>query len=231
MIAKTEPEYYDGLKVYAIENGGDRATFVAGDKEDYRFFIDRDPESDPRAWYSGDPQTPFRFVFSHRRYDLPNEIDFEFGNFSSWEGVEKELKKQGYVFWRVLMYDHSGIDFKIAGDMRYWQHAEWDSGQVGYIVAKKDALRAFYETKRLTEKVMHYAEQEARDQLLRYSLYVQGGLFYVKIFYAGASPDEYEDDMDMDELDEEFDLLTYTDAFNYAIYAINAIEENSNTGA
>ncbi len=48
MTATTEPEYYDGLKVYAIGNGGDRATFVAGDKDDYRFFIDRDPESNPR---------------------------------------------------------------------------------------------------------------------------------------------------------------------------------------
>jgi len=119
-------------------------------------------------------------VLSHKRYDLPNEIHFNFSECDSWDEVEKELRKVYPVVIPVFMYDHSGINFSLGGYNPYWVHASWDAGKVGYMVVDRDELAELgikYLSKHNKEKLNRVLEGEIEQ----YNQYVGGDVWCVEI--------------------------------------------------
>lgn len=101
----------------------------------YRLTIDtdNDPEN-PREW---DEYTTM--VCAHNRYNLGDE-NATFANHRDWDLYLKETILDGVeeddVIWLPLyLYDHSGITMSTTPFS-----SRWDSGQVGWIYAHKDAL-------------------------------------------------------------------------------------------
>ena len=74
----------------------------------------------------------------HRNYGLGDEKHgYLKVNFNSWAGLANQLKKDfgpDPVILSLYLYDHSGISISAQPWIGRAQHAEWDSGQVGFIV-------------------------------------------------------------------------------------------------
>jgi len=91
----------------------------------------------------------------HRNYDL-GEINGRKGNIDPHEFVAQK-RKEGAVILPVYLYDHSGITINTTGFS-----CQWDSGQVGWIFADKDAIRKWYQVKNITKKL----REQVRDHLM-----------------------------------------------------------------
>ena len=102
----------------------------------YRLTIDTDNDpQNPREW---DDYTTM--VCAHNRYSLGDEPARGIERHRDWELYLKENILDGVeeddVIWLPLyLYDHSGITMSTTPFS-----SQWDSGQVGWIYAHKDAL-------------------------------------------------------------------------------------------
>lgn len=94
---------------------------------------------DPREWDNMGTMICF-----HRRYDLGDKHDYKSSDFNGWEEVEEHLYKEedAIVVLPLYLYDHSGLRMKVGSfnGLLPQGHARFDSGQVGFIYATKDAL-------------------------------------------------------------------------------------------
>jgi len=99
-----------------------------------------------------DPRKDFdnlgTMVCSHRRYNFPNEADFDFDAYSGWAeiraAIEEINKAPGDIHFAgvilpIYMLDHSGlaISTKSFSD-------PWDSGQIGFIFVTPEQIRKEY---------------------------------------------------------------------------------------
>lgn len=138
--------------------------------------------TDPREWDNLGVMAAL-----HNRYNLGDE-DFWLSHSymkdhvdecSSWECLEAEFEKEFdiAVILPLFLYDHSGI----AISTRSWHgrahHAEWDSGQVGFIFVSKDKIRDEYGWKRLTKKRLEKIEQYLVGEVEEYNDYLTGNVY------------------------------------------------------
>jgi hypothetical protein len=92
---------------------------------------------DPRKEWEHDSL----MVCFHRNYDLGDEHTYIKADFDSWQGLYDQLVKDGYqTILALFLYDHSGLSIRAVQSF-YGRapHAEWDSGQVGFIAHKGKA--------------------------------------------------------------------------------------------
>ena len=73
------------------------------------------------------------FVMSHKKYDVPNELDIDFNDYDSWEELVSKNIKEGQVYKFVNWYEHSGISLNLQDSAV--AHNNFDSGIVGVIIA------------------------------------------------------------------------------------------------
>ena len=131
-------------------------------------YYDSDSES-PRQW---SPMT--KFVMIHKRYDLPNEIDFKFNDYALWDDVRDELWKDYNWVFPVYMLDHGGTRLSLN---RF--NDKWDSGQVGFICLNEDEMFSnFGFGADLDEK----ARQVAEAELDEYDSWMNGNVFGFRLF-------------------------------------------------
>lgn len=107
-----------------------------------------------------------KMVFHHKRYDFPNEIEFDFESCNDWDKVEKSIKKKfgPMIMKKVWLYDHSGFTFSTSsfyGKLPQG-HAEFDSGVVGFMfVTLKDIRKEYGKAgKKEIEKVSNILKNE-----------------------------------------------------------------------
>lgn len=147
------------------------------EKNGYKVEImrDEDPES-PREWDNLGRMLCFhkRHTLGDKLADLPFTISADM--FNGWAEVEAYLEKQGAVIILPLyLYDHSGLRIKVGSfqGLLPQGHAEFDSGQIGFIIALREDMKKEYGVKRLTKKHLARAtkllegEVETYDQFLR----------------------------------------------------------------
>ena len=117
--------------------------------EEYKGFtittsIDEYPEN-PR-----DCDTLGTMVCFHNRYHLgDNTPDYKEENYTSWDELKKDiLKREGNsIICPVYMYDHSGLAFSIEDFHNAalpQGHAQFDSGQIGFMFVSKKKIREEY---------------------------------------------------------------------------------------
>lgn len=133
-----------------------------------------DLDQSPREW-----DNACTMVCWHNRYNLGDKAsnDYNPSIYNSREDLENALK-QDYgsdcIMRPLYLYDHSGLRIKIGSfqGLLPQGHAEFDSGQVGYIIiSKKKAIEEFGKkifTKKVLEKTLTYMEGVVRtyDQFL-----------------------------------------------------------------
>jgi hypothetical protein len=105
--------------------------------------MDEDP-SNPREWDNFG-----HIVAVHGRYnlgDVGQAINSE--NFQGWDEIEAFLRKErgADIMFPLYLYDHSGLRLKVGSfqGLLSQGHAEFDSGQIGFIYATKAEIKAEY---------------------------------------------------------------------------------------
>lgn len=96
-----------------------------------KLYIDEDPTS-PKEWDQFGT-----LVTWHRSYVFDEDGKKAFGE--PGEFIE-QAKREGWIYLPVFMYEHSGISLS-AGSF----NDPWDSGQVGFIYATREKMKAEYE--------------------------------------------------------------------------------------
>jgi hypothetical protein len=154
---------------------------------------DNDSGNSPRDWDNAG-----KMVCWHRRYNLgdeqprenpsewllnllQSELDYDSLAYQRAENMEipellTELEKF-YIFLPLNLYDHSGISISTSSFIGRAQHAEWDSGQVGWIyISKKDAVKEWGSklfTKIVEQKAVKYLQGEVKT----YDDYLTGNVY------------------------------------------------------
>ena len=143
--------------------------------------IDEDPQN-PRTY--GDNFTVIHCCSS--RYYLGEE------NHSSWEECAealKEARKQGDLVFRVFAYIHGGTCLSLEsfhGKLSQG-HAQFDSGQSGYIVVKKKDIIESWGKKNWTEKLRKKAYEVAEQDIKTFNAYLSGQVYGYVIEETGDS--------------------------------------------
>ena len=92
--------------------------------------------------------------------------------------VEETLDgPHGLIMLPLFLYDHSGISMSTGSFIGRAQHAEWDSGRVGFIYATKDAVRKEFGWKKLTKARIRQIEKYLKGEVETYDQYLQGDVY------------------------------------------------------
>jgi hypothetical protein len=84
-------------------------------------------------------------VCFHNRYSLGDKTDLKSDNFNGWKEVYDYIKNElkAIMILPLYLYDHSGISMKVGSfqGLLPQGHAEFDSGQVGFIYMTAENLK------------------------------------------------------------------------------------------
>jgi len=127
---------------------------------------DNDTES-PREW-----ENTGTMLCAHRRYTL-GDVQIQSGQ----EGEEWKEDRDVLVELPLYLYDHGGLALSTKSFIGRAHHAEWDSGQLGIIVATRESVvKAGLDPEDL-EKI----EAVLVGEVATYHSYISGDVFWVSI--------------------------------------------------
>jgi len=111
-----------------------------------KVFLDKYPEN-PRDW-----DNVGLMLCLHKRYNLGDRHELAASDFSRWSDIERYLREDlnAAVVLPLYLYDHGGISMSTSRVYPY--NDRWDSGQVGFICATEERLKAEKLTKRKAEE-------------------------------------------------------------------------------
>lgn len=95
-------------------------------------------------------------------------------DFDGWEAMEEELYKRGAVVVLPLyLYEHSGITMSVGAFSD-----PFDSGQVGFIYAMREAVLKEYNLKRnITKKTLAAVTERLKSEVETYDQYLRGDVW------------------------------------------------------
>ncbi len=99
-------------------------------------------------------------IYWHRNYDL-GEINGRKGNIDPHEFVAQK-RKEGSVILPVYLTGFS---------------CQWDSGQVGWIFADKDAIRKWFQVKNITKKLRDKVREHLVSEIETFDKYIRGDVY------------------------------------------------------
>lgn len=158
---------------------------------------DENAES-PREWDNLSVMVCF-----HGRYTLGDKTDYRSGDYNSWEELEQAItkKEKPVTILPLYLYDHSGLRMKVGSfqGLLPQGHAEFDSGQVGFIfVRRADALEN-YSVKRISPALRKRIEDLLRSEVEEYDQYLRGDVYGFKVVKTSTCSecgDEDEEEID-----------------------------------
>lgn len=146
----------------------------------YTLTIEQDEfAEDPRSWDNLGTMVCF-----HGRYTLGDKTGYKSDDFNSWQELWTTLVKSGKILIAPLyLYDHSGLRIKIGSfqGLLPQGHAEFDSGQIGFIYTTPDAVKNNYNVKRITKKIRQQAEELLANEVTTYDEFLSGSIYSVNI--------------------------------------------------
>ena len=146
--------------------------------QNIKIYQDTDPQ-DPREWDNIGNMLCF-----HGRYNLGDKSEFKAGDFGGWEEVKEYLlkEKKAKVIAPLYLYDHSGLRIKIGSfaGLLSQGHAEFDSGQVGFIYATDESIKKEYNIKRITKNIKEKVMKVLEAEVDIYDKYISGEVYGFK---------------------------------------------------
>lgn len=136
---------------------------------------DENPES-PREW-----DNLGKMICFHSRYRLGDKHDVNHKDYGSWGEMKSALSKEYAVLLPLYLYDHGGISMSVGSFIGRAQHAEWDSGQVGYIGATRKEILENYGGKKLTKDLIDKATDCLKGEVETYDSYLRGEVYGYRI--------------------------------------------------
>lgn len=143
-----------------------------------------------------------KMICFHRRYNLGDKHSYRSEDYAGWDEMELALEKKenAVVILPLFLYDHSGITIS-----RFSINCPWDSGQVGFILARHEDVLKEWGCKRVTKRVRDLVEQRLLAEVKEYDAYISGNY----CGYVVQTPDG-------DEVDSCWGFVSATDAASAA---------------
>lgn len=150
-------------------------TFEVG-KLKVNIYPDEGAES-PREWGNLGVMACF-----HKRYGLGDkDHGIRHEDYSGWDEMEAAIRKDkgAVVILPLFPYDHSGLRMKVGSfaGLLPQGHAEFDSGQVGFIYATRESVLKEYSTKRITKKMLKKVEGILQSEVETFDQYLSGDVY------------------------------------------------------
>lgn len=98
-----------------------------------------------------------------------------------------EIAGQKNIILPLNLYDHSGLSMSASSFVGRVQHAEWDSGQVGFIYATTDNIRAEYGN--CSAESVEKAKALLKSEVETYDYYLSGQCYGFRLFENGEETD------------------------------------------
>lgn len=98
-----------------------------------------------------------------------------------------ELASEKNIILPLNLYDHSGISMSVTSFLGRAQHAEWDSSQVGWIIATPEDIQKEYGD--LSPESYQRAEALMRGEVEAYDLYLRGECYGFRLYENGEETD------------------------------------------
>lgn len=118
------------------------------------------------------------------RYRLKDDReDYLPEDLGGWAEVEDylRLERGAQVVLPLYLYDHSVQSVSTESFVGRAHHADWDSGQIGFIYANRADINRFLVTARLTKDVLARAERILREEVQAFDYYVRGEGYGYKV--------------------------------------------------
>lgn len=128
--------------------------------------LDQYPES-PREW-----DNLGTMVCWHGRYDLGDKHDF-----ASPQDFQEWAESQNIVILALYLYDHGIVGMSTESFVGRALHAEWDSGQVGYIYVTAEKLCKEYQKQRVSRKLREHAAEVLKGEVSTYNDFLSGAVY------------------------------------------------------
>lgn len=144
-------------------------------KHKISIFPDENPES-PRFW-----DNICEFHCSHRRYSLGDK-GFNYQAGSDCITAAQKAKIRGDVVLPLYLYDHSGITISLTPF-----NDRWDSGQVGFVIIRRDNMLQEFGGKKFTKVLKAKALKIAESEVQTYDQYLRGEVYGYRIDEHGDS--------------------------------------------
>jgi len=118
-------------------------------------------------------------VCFHKKYSLGDNHDLKHGDFKSWLQMEEHIwmELDAGVLMPLYLYDHGGITISINPFS-----CPWDSGQVGFIYASKEAIRKEYGKKHISKATLKKAQEILESEVEVYDQFIRGDVYGYQTF-------------------------------------------------
>lgn len=155
-------------------------TLLSSEKNGYRLSIRYDGfNANPREEFDN-VTTMFclsrsgKFMLGDNQRNKKNP--YKEGDFSSWEEMEKAIRKDfGVALIKPLyLYDHSITSISTESFIGRAQHAEWDSGRIGFVFITKEALKVEWGK---NAGAAEWMEKILNAEVKLYDLYIRGEVY------------------------------------------------------
>ena len=116
----------------------------------------------------------------HKRYILGDQHDYKHADYNSWAEMRKAIiKNEGdvLIIKDLYLYDHSGITISTAPFTD-----PWDSGQIGFIIAKKSKVRELMGVERISDQMEHKVSLSLEDEVKTYDEFIRGNVYGFKLY-------------------------------------------------
>ena len=99
----------------------------------------------------------------------------------------KTLAEKTHIIKPLYLYDHSGIRMSTGSFIGRAQHAEWDSGQIGWIYASHKDIEKEYEI--ITPETIEKANRLLENEVKLYDAYISGQCYGFLLYKDGEEID------------------------------------------
>lgn len=143
-------------------------------------YQDDNPET-PREWDNLGTMVCF-----HKRYILgDNKTGYKSEDYESWEGLAKQVIKDHEPLYilPLYLYDHSGLRLKVGSFQGFLPqgHAEFDSGQIGFIFVSKKKIKEEWKVKKINKKLKEQVLKTLESEVKTYDDYLSGNIYGFQI--------------------------------------------------
>lgn len=127
-------------------------------------------------------------VCFHGRHNLGDKGDHKSSDFAGWADLEKHLREEhdAVIVLPLFLYDHSGLRMKVGSfqGLLPQGHAEFDSGQVGFIYTDAETIRKLWGRggkSRLSPKDLERARKELEVEVTVYDQFLSGDVYGYRV--------------------------------------------------
>lgn len=140
----------------------------------------------PREW---DKLTTM--ITMHRRYTIGDKHSYTPSMFSGWEEFRKQLERDYNIvaIQPLYMYDHGMISISTRTFFGRAHHAEWDSGQIGWVFITRKAVKNRMGWKRITKGRKEQLRKWMNQEVEEYDAWQRGECYGFIVKYDGEDVD------------------------------------------